>query len=73
MKPRLLTILLLLLAGAVVNVGVAWGCSADPPTWFGGGHVESHMRPRPSKRLELVLGKLAGGADDGQVANAGRW
>ena len=27
MKPRLLTILLLLLAGAVVNVGVAWGCS----------------------------------------------
>ncbi len=27
MKPRPLTILFLLLAGAVVNVGVAWGCA----------------------------------------------
>ena len=27
MRPRLLTILLLLLAGAVVNVGVAWACA----------------------------------------------
>ncbi len=27
MRPRLPTILLLLLAGAVVNVGVAWGCA----------------------------------------------
>ncbi len=31
MKPRLLTILLLLLAGAVVNVGVAWWCAAWSP------------------------------------------
>ncbi len=27
MRPRPLPILLLLLAGAVVNVGVAWGCA----------------------------------------------
>ncbi len=31
MKPRPLPILLLLLAGAVVNVGVAWGCAAWSP------------------------------------------
>ncbi len=31
MKRRLLTILLLLLAGAVVNVGVAWGGWLLPP------------------------------------------
>ena len=31
MRPRPLTILLLLLAGAVVNVGVAWGCAMWSP------------------------------------------
>ncbi len=40
MKPRLLTILLLLLAGAVVNVGVAWDCAIWGPwpteIWFDG-------------------------------------
>ena len=41
MKPRLLTILLLLLAGVVVNVAVAWGCALWAPFHFGtrGSHV----------------------------------
>ncbi len=33
MRPRLLTILLLLLAGAVVNVAVAWGSAASVDLW----------------------------------------
>ncbi len=40
MTPRPLTILLLLLAGAVVNVGVAWGpCKGCPADFDGNGSV----------------------------------
>ncbi len=38
MKRRLLTIAIFLLAGAVVNVAVAWGCSVFSPLWSEVGH-----------------------------------
>ena len=49
MRPRLLTILLLLLAAAVVNVGVAW--SSQPNSWsperpLTEGELSGVIRPR---------------------------
>ncbi len=38
MKRRLLTIAIFLMAGAVVNVAVAWGCSVFSPLWSEVGH-----------------------------------
>ncbi len=42
MRPRPLTILLLLLAGAVVNVGVAWGVTPKPRPQSTRGFLLSH-------------------------------
>ncbi len=44
MRRRLLTVAIFLLAGAVVNVGVAWGCAA----WMevgGGGYDDAYIAP----------------------------
>ncbi len=38
MKRRLLLVAVFLLAGALVNVGVAWGCSVFSPLWSEVGH-----------------------------------
>ena len=55
MRPRLLTILLLLLAGAVVNVGVAWGCAWFVPVGHRVGILRQliHQLEEP---LVLVIG-----------------
>ena len=52
MKPRPLTILLLLLAGAVVNVGVAWG------TWLRHTATKTHVVYEGIAAAHLVFREL---------------
>ncbi len=48
MRRRLLTIAIFLLAGAVVNVGVAWTIAVAGPKWrMGGRDVRKFEWPRP--------------------------
>ena len=58
MRRRLLTILIFLLAGAVVNVAVAWGCGA----WLETAHAEqSFLASSPaSPRWKMTVGKRTG-------------
>ena len=53
MKPRPLTILLILLVGAAVNVGVAWGCALWRP--FEGDHPIYERGWASGQRAEELL------------------
>ena len=70
MKPRLLTILLLLLVGTVVNVGVAWGCAYWSDT-ESGGSVQGGYRGGWYVEISQTAGKISlirsavAGADNG--------
>ncbi len=65
MKRRLLIVAVFLLAGAVVNVGVAWGCAAWSSPVVSGGVKPISLDGWPGDSLWLV--------EQMPVAEPGRW